>query len=129
MVPALIYGQVKKTYRRRKVVRVTHVMRCGTVAAFRATLCALGLSGRLNTAFVERVNLPSGRGSQRWRDEHGPPPRKHRHSRHNSNGGAATITVYDCMRRCVYRWHTQSRGVGGGPRGDIGNGRRRWQLG
>ena len=53
----LIYGQVKKTYRRRKVVRVTHVMRCGTRAALRVALMGLGLSGRLNTAFVERVNL------------------------------------------------------------------------
>jgi hypothetical protein len=28
--PSLIYGQVKKSYRRRKLVRVTHVMRLGT---------------------------------------------------------------------------------------------------
>ncbi len=62
VTPGLIYGQVRKTYRRRKVVRVTHVMRCGTVAAFRATLCMLGLSGRLNTAFVERVNLTIRQG-------------------------------------------------------------------
>jgi hypothetical protein len=32
-------------------------MRCGTLAHLRGTLQALGLSGRLNTAFVERVNL------------------------------------------------------------------------
>ena len=30
--PSLIYGQVKKSYRRRKLVRVTHVMRLGTEA-------------------------------------------------------------------------------------------------
>jgi IS1 family transposase len=53
----LIYGQVKKVYRRRKVVRVTYVMRCGTRMALRTALQTLGLSGRLNTAFVERVNL------------------------------------------------------------------------
>lgn len=29
----LIYGQVKKSYHRRKLVRVTRVMRLGTVAA------------------------------------------------------------------------------------------------
>ena len=28
----LIYGQVKKSYRRRKLIRVTHVMRLGTQA-------------------------------------------------------------------------------------------------
>jgi IS1 family transposase len=55
--PALIYGQVKKSYRRRKLVRVTHVMRLGTEPALKAALQSLGLSGRLNTAFIERVNL------------------------------------------------------------------------
>src|SRR5215470_3709224 len=53
----LIYGQVKKSYRRRKLVRVSHVMRLGTEEALKATLQGLGFSGRLNTAFIERVNL------------------------------------------------------------------------
>jgi len=53
----LIYGQVKKSYRRRKLVRVTHVMRLGTEPALTAALQGLGFSGRLNTAFIERVNL------------------------------------------------------------------------
>ncbi len=53
----LIYGQVKKCYRRRKLVRVTHVMRLGTQPALKAALEGLGLSGRLNTASIERVNL------------------------------------------------------------------------
>jgi IS1 family transposase len=60
--PGLIYGQVKKSYRRRKVVRVTRVMRCGTFDEFGPALQKLGLSGRLNTAFVERVNLTLRRG-------------------------------------------------------------------
>ncbi len=53
----LIYGQVKKCYRRRKLVRVTHVMRLGTEDALKIALQGLGFSGRLNTAFIERVNL------------------------------------------------------------------------
>jgi Integrase core domain len=53
----LIYGQVKKCYRRRKLVRVTHVMRLGTEADLKGILQGLGFSGRLNTAFIERVNL------------------------------------------------------------------------
>ena len=57
VAPGLIYGQVKKSYRRRKVVRVTQMMRCGTREDLRIVLKRLGLSGRLNTAFVERVNL------------------------------------------------------------------------
>jgi IS1 family transposase len=53
----LIYGQVKKSDRRRKLVRVTHVMRLGTETALEDALQGLGFSGRLNTAFIERVNL------------------------------------------------------------------------
>jgi IS1 family transposase/transposase-like protein len=53
----LIYGQVKKSYRRRKLVRVTHVMRLGTEAALKVSLQGMGFSGRLNTAFIERLNL------------------------------------------------------------------------
>jgi IS1 family transposase len=53
----LIYGQVKKTYQRRKLVRVTPVMRLGTEDTLKAVLQGLGLSGRLNTAFIERAPL------------------------------------------------------------------------
>jgi transposase InsO family protein len=53
----LIYGQVRKSYWRRKLVRVTHVMRLGTEPSLKAALQGLGLSGCLNTAFIERVNL------------------------------------------------------------------------
>jgi len=53
----LIYGQVKKSYRRRKLMRVTPVIRLGTSAALKVALQGLGFSGRLNTACIERVNL------------------------------------------------------------------------
>jgi len=53
----LIYGQVKKCYRRRKLARVSQVMRLGTHADLAATLQGMGFSGRLNTAFIERANL------------------------------------------------------------------------
>jgi IS1 family transposase len=57
VAPSLIYGQVKKSYRQRKLVRVSQMMRLGTEAALKAALQELGFSGRLNTAFIERVNL------------------------------------------------------------------------
>jgi len=53
----LIYGQVKKRYRRRRLIGVTYMLRCGTRDSLRSALRGLGLSGKLNTAFVERVNL------------------------------------------------------------------------
>src|SRR4029077_14213325 len=51
------YGQVKKCYQRRKLVRVKHVMRLGTQTDLAVALQGMGFSGRLNTAFIERVNL------------------------------------------------------------------------
>jgi IS1 family transposase len=53
----LIYGQVKKSYRCRKLVKVTHMMRLGTEADLTVALQGMGLSGRLNTAYIERANL------------------------------------------------------------------------
>jgi len=53
----LMYGQLKKVYRRRKLERTEHRMRCGTLEALKERLKGLGGSGVLNTAFVERVNL------------------------------------------------------------------------
>ena len=44
--PRLIYGQVKKCYQRRKLVRVSHVMRLGTEDALKAGLQETGFSGR-----------------------------------------------------------------------------------
>lgn len=67
----LVYGQVQKVYRRRRLVRVKHEMRCGSLEELRTRLLELGLSGRLNTAFVERVNLTirqsiAALGRQSW---------------------------------------------------------------
>ncbi len=47
----LIYGQVKKSYRRRKLVQVTHVMRLGTEDALKAVLQGFGLGGAAEHGF------------------------------------------------------------------------------
>jgi hypothetical protein len=57
-----MYGYVKKRYRRRKLVRVRQVIWLGTESAFREELQALDCSGRVNTTFIERVNLTLRRG-------------------------------------------------------------------
>jgi IS1 family transposase len=54
-LPALLYAQVPKTMRRRRLVRVTHRVVFGTLAAIEQVLAAYGW--QINTAFVERVNL------------------------------------------------------------------------
>jgi IS1 family transposase len=59
---ALVYGQVKKVYRRGRIARVLPRVALGTPERLAAALRALGFSGRLNTAFVERVNLTLRQG-------------------------------------------------------------------
>ncbi len=55
--PRLLYGQLHKRYQRRRLVRIRYQMGCGSQRALHAALRALGWSGRLQTAFVERLNL------------------------------------------------------------------------
>src|SRR5262249_13618777 len=54
-LPALLYAQVVKSYRRRRLVGVTHRVVFGTRLAIEQILAPCGW--KLNTAFVERLNL------------------------------------------------------------------------
>jgi IS1 family transposase len=53
--PALLYAQVVKTVRRRRLVAVTHRIVFGTLEAVEQVLAACGW--QIQTAFVERLNL------------------------------------------------------------------------
>jgi hypothetical protein len=54
-LPALLYAQVVKSYRRRRLVGVTHRVVFGTRLAIEQILARCGWT--INTAFVERLNL------------------------------------------------------------------------
>src|SRR5881396_3692862 len=54
-LPGLLYAQVIKTVRRRRLVRVTHRVVFGTLEAIQQVLAAYGW--QIQTAFIERVNL------------------------------------------------------------------------
>jgi IS1 family transposase len=54
-LPGLLYAQVIKTVRRRRLVRVSHRVVFGTLEAVEQGLAACGW--QINTAFIERVNL------------------------------------------------------------------------
>src|SRR6266487_1785400 len=54
-LPQLLYAQVVKTVRRRRLVGVTHRVVFGTLEAVNHVLAPLGW--HINTAFVERINL------------------------------------------------------------------------
>jgi len=60
MVAARLHAkraQVIKHYRRRRVTAVRYHVHLGTPEAYRQARCALGFSGRIPTAFIERRNL------------------------------------------------------------------------
>jgi IS1 family transposase len=54
-LPELLYAQVVKSYRRRRIVEVTHRVVFGTRLAIEQMLARCGWT--INTAFVERLNL------------------------------------------------------------------------
>ena len=54
-LPGLLYAQVIKTVRRRRLVRMSHRVVFGTLEAVQQVLAACGW--QINTAFVERLNL------------------------------------------------------------------------
>jgi len=54
-LPQLLYAQVVKTVRRRRLVRVRHRVVLGTLEAVQQVLAACGW--QINTAFVERITL------------------------------------------------------------------------
>src|SRR5713101_4322112 len=54
-LPELLYAQVIKTTRRRRLVRVSHRVVCGTCEAVQQVLAACGW--QINTSCVERLNL------------------------------------------------------------------------
>jgi IS1 family transposase len=54
-LPELLYAQVVKSYRRRRIVGVKHRVVFGTQLAIEQVLAACGWT--INTAFVERLNL------------------------------------------------------------------------
>src|SRR5215510_8444394 len=54
-LPGLLYAQVVKQYRRKRVVGVQHRVVFGTLDAVKQILAAYGW--KINTSFVERLNL------------------------------------------------------------------------
>jgi len=57
LLSGFVYAQVIKHQRRRRTVQVERRILCGDEKNYRDRLMIAGLSGNINTSFVERVNL------------------------------------------------------------------------
>jgi IS1 family transposase len=107
-----IYGQVKKVQRRRRLIKVELQMLWGEWAQLRTQLKAAGLSGWLNTAFIERLNLTLRQGvalltRRTWALR---PRSTCQDSRCMWNGGECTITLRVTMKACGSNWLRPDRG-------------------
>jgi hypothetical protein len=83
----LIYGQVKKNYRRRKLLRVTHVMRLGT----QADLTVARASDGLLWSAEHRFYRASESDSAPWGGSTGSPHMGHRSAVPTTAGCAGYI--------------------------------------
>lgn len=109
-------------HRRRKLVRVKHVIRLGTGVAFKEALQALGFSGRVNTAFIERVNLTIRRAARGQR------PCKPHIWKPTYTGGSPIITSCGPTARCAWSFKDeQAKPRLGDPGTDTA--RQPWPLG
>jgi IS1 family transposase len=57
-----LYAQVKKIHRQRRLVKIEHHVLGGDLERLTTGLKALGLTGKINTAFIERLNLTIRQG-------------------------------------------------------------------
>jgi IS1 family transposase len=57
VLPALRYGQFRKVRAGRKLKQVYTKVLCGTRSEVEATLQGIGLTGKIQTSFIERLNL------------------------------------------------------------------------
>jgi IS1 family transposase len=73
----LLYAQVVKRYRRRRITEVRHQVLLGKPEDYRLALGRHGFSGRIQTAFIERLNLTirrsiAGLARRSWSTAHSP---------------------------------------------------------
>jgi IS1 family transposase/transposase-like protein len=57
VAPELLYGQLRKRRAGYRLKQAYTKVLCGTREAYQSTLTAIGLSGQVQTAYVERLNL------------------------------------------------------------------------
>ena len=101
-LPELLYAQVVKTVRQRRLVAVKHRVGFGTRRAIEQVLTAC--SWRINTAFVERLNLSRVSG---WRLWDGAALRRVRAKMDSASTWRCSrcITISSCpMPACARRW-------------------------
>jgi len=103
----LLYGQVKKIFRRRKLVRVTHVMRLGASVALQAAGPRTGPLWAAQHCFYRAGESDCPRCAwQHWHAAPGPQFSKLRSSSPTWNGGELIIIL--CVPTHHYEWRSYS---------------------
>ena len=97
---ACVYGQVLKTRRNNRVVRVERRVKIGTASRLNAALLASEDSETLTTSFIERLNLTIRQGSAYLRR------RSPCHAR-----GVDQLRGHVELLRCYYEFHSAAPGV------------------
>jgi hypothetical protein len=100
----LVYGQVKKHYRRWRIQRVEHRAIVGSVEQIKAALVPLGFSGTIQTAFIERFNATRRHGdtaSPRSSDAPAAKPTSRGNWRRTWNGPTRTTRSSARTAACV----------------------------
>ena len=98
---ACVYGQVLKTWRNNRVVRVERRVKIGTASRLNAALLASEDAETLNTSFIERLNLTIRQGSAYLRR------RSPCHAR-----GADQLRGHVALLRCYYNFGPSGISVG-----------------
>jgi hypothetical protein len=98
-----VYGQVIKYRRKYRTAEAVRRIVCGEAEQYRARLQAARLSGRINTAFGERVNLTIRQCVSKLTRRTWGPAKYTPELMEHLEWCAATITLRDHMK--AWRWH------------------------
>ena len=115
---ACVYGQVLKTRRNNRVVRVERRVKIGTASRLNAALLASEDSETLNTSFIERLNLTIRQGSAYLRRR----SPCHARGADQLRGHVELLRCYYNLKRPQFSWtliRGESNVQGGGGNGSI----------
>jgi len=118
ILTSFLYAQVIKQQKRFRLVGVEHRLLWRVLDEYRARLKSDGLSGNINTSFVERANLTIRQSVSKLTRRTWGQRSSHRSWKNICIGGWRTITSYVHMRVCALDYRSRYRERGSKYRGN-----------